>query len=184
MIRGWFTGIPLTLGRDGIRILESGLAGRTFHLESASESVGGVVLDGDGDIGDSIGIIITPCLITAGTFPIAQRFITGTISIAAERGAGKTDAGELSTGVGRRAGLSAEIGRLPEDTLHRAVRAASAPAPSAAMTMGDRPEAFPHAEAPASLVAEGFMVAVAGGIVAAAGGGNRSSGMFSARSQI
>jgi hypothetical protein len=166
MIRGWFTGIRLWLGRDGIRTPESGLAGPTSHLESGSESVGGVVLDGDGGIGDSIGITIMPCLTTADTIPTAQRFTTGTVTFAVEWGARK-----LSTARGQWPGLLTGIGRRPADTPRRAVRAASAPAPSAATTMADRPEAFPHAEAPASAgAAEGFTV------VAAAGDGD-SSGM-------
>src|SRR5277367_1580940 len=172
MIRGWLTGIPLRLGRDGIHTLESGLEDRTSHLESASASAGGVDLDGDGVIGDSIGIITQCCLTTADTIPTAQRFITGAISIAAE-----WTARELSTGPGEWPGLSRGIGRRLADTQRRAVRAASARGPSAATTMVDRPGAIPRAEAPASVAAEGF-TEVAGAATAAEGGGNRDSGRF------
>jgi len=48
----------------------------------------------------------------------------------------------------------------------------SARVPSAVTTMGDRPEAFPHAEVPA------LVVAAEGLTVAAGDGGNRGSGMF------
>jgi hypothetical protein len=171
MIRGWFTDIPLWLGRDGIRIPESGLAGRISRLEPGSESVGGVVLDGDGVIGGSTGTITQCCLITADTFPVAQRFITGAISIAVEWGAR-----EVSTGVGQRPGLSTGIGRRPEDMLHREVRVASARALSAATTMVDRPGAFPHAEAPASAAVEGTLAAE--GTEVAGGDGNQRSGML------
>jgi hypothetical protein len=70
--------------------------------------------------------------------------------------------------------------RLLEDTLHRAVRAGSARAPSAATTMADRQGAFRHAEAPASaaehLVAvEDFTAVVAEDLAAVVVGvGSRS----------
>ena len=60
--------------------------------------------------------------------------------------------------------------RRLEDTPRPVVRAASAQAPSAAMTMAGRPEAIRHAEAPASVVedlaavVEDLMAAVAAGI--------------------
>ena len=43
------------------------------------------------------------------------------------------------------------------------VRAASAPVPSAAITMADKKEAFRSAAAPASVAAEGFMALEAEG---------------------
>ena len=46
--------------------------------------------------------------------------------------------------------------RRLEDTLHPAVRAASARAPSAATSMADRQKAIRHAEAPASVAESGF----------------------------
>jgi len=75
-----------------------------------------------------------------------------------------------------------ETHRLLEGTLHHAVRAACGPAPSAAMTMADRPGAIRHAVAPALAaedlgVAEDFM-AVAAEDPMAAGTGNRSFIMF------
>lgn len=63
----------------------------------------------------------------------------------------------LTAGVAERAasahavespGLSTETGRRLEDTLHRAARAAFAPAPTVATAMAARPGAIPHAAAP------------------------------------
>ena len=72
--------------------------------------------------------------------------------------------------------LSTETGRRREDTLHPAVRAASARAPSAASRRADRQRAIRHAEAPAS-VAEHRAVAVVvehrGAVVAADRGWRR-----------
>ena len=87
MIRGWFTDIPSWLGRDGIPILEFGLGGRTSRSESVLASVGSVVLDGDGVIGDSTGMTITQGLAAAGTTPGAERFITATVTTAEEASA-------------------------------------------------------------------------------------------------
>ena len=80
MIHGWFTDIPSWRGRDGIPILEFGLAVRTSRLESVLASVGSVVLDGDGVIGDSIGITTTQSTTTAGTTLEAEPFITEAVT--------------------------------------------------------------------------------------------------------
>jgi hypothetical protein len=87
MIRGWFTATPLSRGRVGIRIPESGLEGRISHLDSASELVGLADLDGDGVIGDLTGITTTRFITTTDTIPEAERFITGTPSIEVASGA-------------------------------------------------------------------------------------------------
>ena len=76
-----------------------------------------------------------------------------------------------TTAPGRLPGLSTETRRRREDTLHRAARAESAPAPTVATTMADRPRAIPPAEAPVwgrVPVAEEDLVAVvvAAGMVA------------------
>jgi hypothetical protein len=169
MIRGWFMDIRSWRGRDGIRILESGSADRICHSVSGSELGGGAVLDGDGVIGDSIGITITPCLTTADITRGAERFITEPISGVAE---GSTVAGVVSTVPEVGPGRSMEIGRRLGDTLHRVARAGCARAPSAVTTTADRPAAFRHAAAPAS-VAEGF-TAVEDSTAAAVGEGNRN----------
>ena len=56
--------------------------------------------------------------------------------------------------------LSAEIPGLLEDMLNLAVRAASAPVPSAAITRVDVKEVFRHVEPPASVAAEGLTAVV------------------------
>src|ERR1035441_6193938 len=156
MTRGRFTDIPSWLGRDGTRIPESGLAGRTSISEWASESAGSEVLDGAGAIGDSIGVADTQCTTMAGTTPGAERFITGAISPAAEAHAAElmvraADAAELTAVPAQQPqpDLSTETGRLLEAMLNPAARAAHARAPSAATTMADKPRAIRHAEAPA-----------------------------------
>ena len=152
---GWRMEIRSSLGRDGIRIPEFGLAARASHSESASESVGSEVLGGAGPIGDSIGITDTQFITTAGTTPKAGRFTTGPISTgeqarAAELGPGiSVGVAEFTIVPGPPPGLSAETPRLLEDMLNPAVRAASARAPSAATTMADRQGAFRPAEVPA-----------------------------------
>src|ERR1039458_2258106 len=169
--RGWFTDIPSRRGRDGTRIPESGLAARIFHSDSASGLAGSEVLDRDGVIGDSTGITTMRSLTTAGTFPRAERFITGAISTAAERDAAQSRAAELMARAGGsttvpvlRPGLSMETGRRLEVMLNLAVKAACARALSVATTMADRPRAIRRAEAPASvgqqrLTAEGHVAA-------------------------
>jgi hypothetical protein len=77
MIHGWFTEIPSWPGRGGIRIPESGLAGRTCRGAAASESAGSAVMDGAGGIGDSIGVADTRCTAAADTTPAATHSITG-----------------------------------------------------------------------------------------------------------
>src|ERR1019366_7641120 len=82
--RGWFTESLSWRGRGGTRIPESGMAARTSHSESASESASSEVLDGAGLIGDSIGITDTQCITTTGTTPGAGRFTTGATSTEVE----------------------------------------------------------------------------------------------------
>jgi len=82
-------------------------------------------------------------------------------------------AAESTTIPAQQLGPSTEITGLLEDTLNPAVRAASTPAPSAAMTMAGKKEAFRSAAAPAS-VAAGFTAVAAEGLTGAAGIGNRS----------
>jgi hypothetical protein len=154
--------------------------GHTFRSESASESGGSAVSDGAGAIGDSTGITITPCLTTADTFPVAQRFITGAISIAAERTVAESIVAELSIVPVREPGLSAETTGPPADTPSPAAKAGSARVPSAATSVAERLEAFPRAEAPASAAAEDFTGA--GVTLAAEGGGNRGCRYVSAGS--
>src|ERR1700722_17970748 len=157
--------------------------GLTSRSGSASESGGGVVLDGDGVIGDSIGIIITQPLITAGTTRGARRFTTEATTTTVEAHV----AGSMASAVDSLAdaadsaiipeqppGLSMEILVPPEATPTPAARAASAPAPSAATTMVARREAIRRAVAPAS-VEVGFTAEAEGLMVVVAGGGNRSS---------
>ncbi len=66
--------------------------------------------------------------------------------------------------------------------LHPAVKAACAPAPSAVTSMVDKPGAFRHAEAPASVV-EGHGAAEALA-AAVAGAGNRHWVMFRVACEI
>ncbi len=182
-IHGWFTDIPSWRGRDGIRIPGSGLADRTSRLGSALESGGGADLDGDGDTGDSTGTTITQCLTTVGITPRSRTFYNrGSISIVAETHGAAAFNRPCSTR-GRRPGLSMETGRRLEDTLHLAVRAASARARSAATTTADRPGAFRRAEAPA-LAEEDFTAEAEVFRVAVADGGNRSSAGFPASENI
>jgi hypothetical protein len=165
------------------------MAVRISRSESALESASSAVLDGAGLIGDSIGITGTQYITTAGTTPGAPHFTIGAISTeevadAAELApapAGTSQgAAEFPTVPAQRPDLSTEAPRLPEDTLHPAVRAASARAPSAATTMEDRQGAIRHAEAPA-WVAEQRVAAVVDRVAAevdlaaaVAGVGNRS----------
>jgi hypothetical protein len=80
-------GIPSWLGRDGIRILESGLADLLFHSDSALESAGSGVLDGAGAIGASTGTGVTHFMAAADIFREAERSITGTATTEAEASA-------------------------------------------------------------------------------------------------
>jgi hypothetical protein len=61
---------------------------------------------------------------------------------------------EIPTVPAQRPGLLKETTRLLGDTVNPAVRAVSARAPSAAITMAERLGAFRHAEVPASVVEE------------------------------
>ncbi|MGB9486137.1 MAG: hypothetical protein WCD04_08525, partial [Terriglobia bacterium] len=61
-------------------------------------------------------------------------------------------AAEFPTVPAQRPELSTETGRRREDTLHPAVRAVSARAPSAASRRADRQRAIRHGERPASVV--------------------------------
>jgi len=121
-IRGWFTDIRSWHGPDGIPIRESGSVARIFLLDSASESVGSVVLGGDGDTGDSIGTIIMRSMITVAISRAAERFITEAILITV--GDVAKSAGVVSTIQGKRRGLLREIDKQREDMLLPAVRAA------------------------------------------------------------
>ena len=115
---GWFTGIPLRHGRDGIRILESGLAGRIFRLDSVLESAGSAVLDGDGAIGDSTGTTITRSITTAGTTRGAERFTTATIiTVEAWRGV------ELTALAGEPMAHAAEFTTVPAQVPDRSAYA-------------------------------------------------------------
>ena len=163
-IRGRFTDIPWWRGRDGMPTLGFGLVDRISHSGSALELVGGADLDGDGVIGDLTGTTITPCLTMGGITPEAGRFITVAPMLVADlRGAVVSRAGAAH-------GLSTETGRRLEDSAHRTARVACGRAPSAAMTMADRPAVIPHAEARAS-VEEGS-TAAAEVTAAVADGGN------------
>ena len=198
MIRGWFMEVPSWRGRDGTRIPESGLAAHTSRSESASESASSEVLDGAGTTGDSIGAAVTQLLAAAGTTRGATLFITGAptteagarageLTIVVEPRAAQFPTVAASTEVGPRAEefptvpaqrpeLSTETGRRREATLHPAVRAASARAPSAASRRADRQRAIRHEEGPV-LVAEQRVAEVVEQR-AGAGVGNRSFVMF------
>jgi hypothetical protein len=172
MIRGWFMDIRWWRGRDGIRILESGLAGRISHLELALGSGGGAALDGDGATGDSTGITITRSITTTDTTRGAPRFITAAPTLVADLHMAAAVSigavGSIAPVVG--AGLLMGTGMRLGDTLRRAARAERVREPSAGTTMADRLAAFRHAEARA-LVA-GFTAAVEGSTAVAAGDGN------------
>jgi hypothetical protein len=89
-------------------------------------------------------------------------------------------AAELPTVAAQRPELSMGTGRRREDTLHPAVRAASARAHSATSRRADRQRTIPHAEAPAWVAEHRGVVeqrAVAEEHVAV-GGGNRRSVMI------
>jgi hypothetical protein len=171
-IRGWFTDIRWWHGRDGIRTLESGLAGRIFHSDLGSESGGGAGLDGDGVTGDSTGMTITRGSTAGGTTPGAERFITGAPTLVADlhEAAVLTEPAAASTEP-EGPDLSMETGRRLEDMQHRAVRAGCDLGPSAATTMEGRPGTSHRAEAPASV--GDFMAAEGSTEAEAAGDGNR-----------
>lgn len=169
MIRGWCTGVQLWPGRAGIRIREFGMEALTSRSELVLELASSAALDGAGAIGDLTGITTMRFTTTAGTTPIAARFITGTTSTAAEAIVAEEAIGAaVSTGPAEAPGLSMETTRPLEDTRNRAARAAPAQAPSADTTAAERQEASPHAEAPASAAAEvstAEEAAVAAGII-------------------
>ena len=197
MIRGWFTDIPYYRGRGGTRIPEFGMAARTSHSESASESASLPVLDGAGLIGDSIGIIDIQFITTTGTSPAAPLFTTGAISTAemastVELASAETQGtglplgtsvgeAEFSTVRAQQPHHSTEIPRLLGGTLNHAVRVAYVRVPSTATVRADRQGAFRRAEAPV-LVAERRVAVVEQPVVAAedlaagAGIGNRNLG--------
>ena len=89
-------------------------------------------------------------------------------------------AAKAALSTAQRPGLLEETARLLGDTLDRAARAESAREPSAATTTADRKGVFRHAEAPASVVAEGSTAAVVedSTVVAVADAGNRWFVMF------
>jgi hypothetical protein len=113
---------------------------------------------------------------TAGTTPGAVRFTTEAITIEEEGrvallpscvAEGLAPAALLfTTAQAEPPSPSTEIPGLLEDMLNPAVRAASAPVPSAATIMADRKGAFRHAEAPAWVETEGPMGAVEEGFTA------------------
>jgi len=130
---------------------------------------------------------------TTGTTLGATRSITGTTSTGIDpnavgltatvvervttpaKGAGlptgtSAGAAKFTTIPAQQPGLSVEIPGLLVDTLNPVGRAASARAPSAAMTVADKKEAFRHAEAPASAAAERFTVVEAEGLTGAVAG--------------
>src|ERR1700690_1368108 len=80
IIHGWFTEARSWRGRDGIRILEFGMAVHTSRSDSDSESAGSAVLDGAGLPGDLSGVADTRFITTTGITPAATRFITGAVS--------------------------------------------------------------------------------------------------------
>src|SRR5580700_1321674 len=142
-IRGWFTDIPWWRGRGGIHIRGSGLADLTSRLELGLGLDGGEGLDGDGDIGDSIGITIMRGLTAGGITRGAGRFITEGPMLEAVLEA----VDSIAPGVAR--GRSMETGRRLGDTQRRGARAECTRAHSGAMTTADRPGAFLRAGAPA-----------------------------------
>lgn len=190
------------------------MAAHTSRSDPASESVSSAVLDGDGPIGDSIGVADTQYITTTGTTPGATPFTTeATFTEAEARVAELTAAAEqvalastrvtdllTGTSVGaagpatvlvRRLGLSTETRRLPGVMLHPGVRAASGLVPSAATTMADRRGPIRHAEARATVAeqrvaaeAEDLAVVVVAADLTAAGAGNRSFVVFYADREI
>jgi hypothetical protein len=156
------------------------MAAHIFRSELASESASMAGMDGAGVIGDLIGITATQFITTTGITREATRFTTAAVITGEGRGAifaaAATQATGLQTGISAVAegtaaeppGPSTEIIALLVDTLNPAVKAACAPAPSAVTTVADRPGAFHHAAAPAS-VAEGCVAAV--DLAAGAGAG-------------
>ena len=133
------------------------MAARTFRSESGSESVSSAALDGAGAIGDLTGITTMRSTIAAGTTPAAARFMTGTTSTEAAETVEEDSTGPAE---GPGPGLSTAIAGLPEDMPNHGVRAASAQARLAATAAAGKQEAFPRAEAPAS-VAEVFTAGAA-----------------------
>jgi hypothetical protein len=135
------------------------MAVRISRSDSALESVTLGVLDGDGAIGDSIGITDMQCMAAADTTPVAARFTTEAISTVEVTRAAQLapvpspgtlpGAALLPTVPAQRPGLSTETPRLLGDTLHPAARLASARALLAGTLRADRPEAIRRAEAPA-----------------------------------
>src|SRR5271157_5594992 len=83
-------------GQDGIRIPESGLAGRISRSDLDLVSAGGAAGAGAGGIGASIGMTDIRGMAAEDIIPGAERFITGTISIAADPGAVGPNAAERS----------------------------------------------------------------------------------------
>ena len=171
MIRGWLTEIPSTRGRDGTRIPEFGMAARTCRLGWASESASSEVLAGAGIIGDSIGVAVSQPMAAAGTTRGATRFITG-----AAQPRGRGSAADFPAVPAQRTGLSTETDRRREDTLHPAVRAAPARAPSATSRRVDRQRAIRHAEAPASVAEQRVAAVVVEDRGGGGGGGGRGGG--------
>ncbi len=131
----------------------------------------------------------------AGTTPGAERFITETISIAADPAlpgavgssaakpdVAKPDVAKYSTIPVAPLSLSRATGRRPADTLPLAARAVHAPARSAVTTMAAKPGAIRPADNPASAAVAGSMVvaAVAVAVGAVAGVVDRNPGQNTA----
>jgi hypothetical protein len=165
---GSFMDIPSWLGRDGIRIPESGLAVRSSPGASVSESAGSAALVGAGDTGDSIGVVDTQRLAVAGISRAAGRFTTVATSAEAESRAAELSTTELGPGRSR-----VTVRRLV-DTLRLAERAAHARARSAATIMAASPEAIRRADEPVWAVAVSVVAAEAELVAVAADAVNRS----------
>ena len=168
-------------GRAGIRILESGMAARTFRSEWASELASSGAMDGAGIIGDLIGTTAPWFTTTTGTTRKAGPSITGmSITVegpadlvhpAEQQGTGprrgtSRNAAMSTTTQGQRPSLSREIHTRHAGTLSLTDRATSSLGPSAAMTTGvsrgaTRPEAAPAWEEEALMAAGDRTEAVA-----------------------
>lgn len=170
-IPGLSTGRPSQLGRDGTRILESGLTGRTSRLESALESAFGGDGAGAGAIGDATGIITGPLTTTAGTIRKAGpfttvMFITGAGTAVRALPAGMQGTGRQEATAHTATSITARAERPSpsrgtkaprEVTLRHAGRATPGRELSTATTTAVNPGATRPAEAPAW--AEAFMAA-------------------------
>src|SRR5580704_4163066 len=135
---------PSGRGLDGTPIPESGMAVRTFRLESASVSASTADSVGAGTIGDSIGTTTTPFITTTATTRGAPHSTTVTVTTEAE-----PPAAASTTAPVPQPGPSTETARRLEVTRNPKRRAGRDPARSAATTAADRHGAIHRAEAPA-----------------------------------